>query len=371
MKLVKFISAACIALAFTACSDKDYVEIDSLQVFGDQFYKGETVNVGIAVNMSDPTVAEYYWECDGGRMVHRDGYVVNQWVAPNENGTYKIRCTVKCGGASQTREAEVVVSGFFFETFGNTTVSMNNSNAKATSTGGENGRYEVLPNKTSSNPIRIGKTWASDNRIYPPLSGNLDCGIIGNTRVNTYKPLYPVNAASFGFKTDNPCVLHFDGAAPSADVTTTYYIGSVRVEWFPQDHILASQNYLSIDDPVNEKTVMAGDFDALISFRWYKKANDATGERQTNGWFKMPFKCPELKYGADVTKNVGISIAEDYTVKFFVDGVEKLSWDDLKTWRASHDYAVFLNSAFQYIFPGKTACYVDNMWFYDDANFGK
>lgn len=191
MKAIKYLLALCLVGALAACSDKDYVEIDSLQVFGERFFQGETVNIGISVSMSSPDDAEYYWSCDGGEMVHRDGYVLNQWKAPRENGIYTIRCTVKCNGASDTREAHVRVDGFYFETFGNTTVSVNNGNIDSgKSTGGINGRYEGLAKSGKYDGIYFGKN-LGDGTLYTPVSGEFECGIIGNSRTNTFKPLFP------------------------------------------------------------------------------------------------------------------------------------------------------------------------------------
>ena len=40
-------------VALMASCDDDYVEIDSLQVFGEQFFAGETVNVGMSVRTGE------------------------------------------------------------------------------------------------------------------------------------------------------------------------------------------------------------------------------------------------------------------------------------------------------------------------------
>ena len=94
-------------VALMASCDDDYVEIDSLQVFGEEFFAGETVNVGMSVRMSDPDKADYYWECNGGTLLQRQGYTMNQWKAPRQSGRYTIKCTVTCGGAKETRQAEI------------------------------------------------------------------------------------------------------------------------------------------------------------------------------------------------------------------------------------------------------------------------
>lgn len=369
MKTLKYFLMLCIVSMFASCKDDDFVKIDSLQVYGERFYKGETVDVGVSVSMSDPDEAEYYWSCDGGQMVHRDGYVVNQWKAPKENGVYTITCKVKCNGASATRQARVIVDGYFFETFGKTSVSMNNSNIKATSTGGVDGRYQGVANSGKTS-CYIGKNLP--DKCFSPVSAEFDCGIIGNARVNTYKPLYPVDSVAAGFKTtDNPLAIHLQAAAPDAEVTTTYYINAVRVEWWPMAHLRSTQKYKSVDDLSTDIEISRDDFDGMVSFQWYKKANADLGIAQTNGWVKVPFKNAKLKYGADVNHKIGLAVTEDKMVKFYVDGVEEFSWDGLAKFCQTHDDAPFYVSALRHIFPGKTACYVDNMVFYDDGTFGK
>lgn len=372
MKAIKYLLTLCLVGALAACSDKDYVEIDSLQVFGERFFQGETVNIGVSVSMSSPDDAEYYWSCDGGEMVHRDGYVLNQWKAPRENGIYTIRCTVKCNGASATREAHVLVDGFFFETFGNTTVSVNNSNVdKGTSTGGIDGRYEGVAKSGKYDGIYFGKN-LGDGTLYAPVSGEFECGIIGNTRTNTFKPLYPVgiDPPKFGNK-DNQCAISIQGQATPSDNPSSYYINCVRVEWWPMEHLQPTIKYRTIDSPSADVTSNREDFDAVVSFQWYQKANAELGIKQTNGWIKMPFKCPALRYDVDVTKRVGLAVDENNIVKFYVDGNEAYTWNGLATYCSEHENAPFRIQAFRYIFPGQTACYWDNVSFYNDGNFGK
>ena len=367
MKTINIFWVVCLIAMFSSCND-DFVEIDSLQVFGEEFYKGETVNLGIAVRMSNPDDAYYYWECDGGTLLQRQGYTLNQWKAPREAGTYTVRCTVSCGGAKQTREAKILVNGYFFERFGGSSVqgwSNSNTTAKV-----KDGRYELFVNSGKTNAeIRYN---FNDLELYPPVSGEYDCGIIGNKLVNTYSPRFPVDsiAAKFG-DTDNPCGVSITGNSPAASVTSTYYISEVRVEWYPMAHLRSSQNYYTWDDPDNEKTIKAEDFDAFFSFHWVLKANSETGSKQKDGWVKVPYTIPALKYGVDVNKHIGIAIAEDYSIKFLVDGTEIFTADEMKKWRASHDNAPFQIKEFKHRYPGKTAVYLDNVYFYDDGNFGK
>lgn len=370
MKNVKYLLLLCVVALMSACTEKDYVNIDSLQVFGERFYKGETVNMGMSVSMSNPDIAEYYWECDGGQIVHRNGYVVNQWKAPRENGVYTVRCTVKCGSASETREAKIVVDGYFFETFGNTTVSMNNSGATSKSTGGVDGYYQGVA-QSGKTSVYLGKDFG-DSELYAPVSGELDCWIIDDAKINTNKPLYPVDSVKAAFKNvDNPLALHLEGNTPPAEVTTTYFIKSVRVEWWPMAHLLKGQNYSTVDEPLVTKRVLRDDFDGMVSFQWTKKANADTGEKQASGWFKMPFKSDLLRYSAGVKHRMALCITNDNIIKFFCDGVEVVSYDGMAQYCAANDNAKFQVKGFRFMFPGKTACGIDNMVLYDDGTFGK
>ena len=388
MKNLKYLFLAICSIAFfSACSDDDEVHIDSLQVFGEEFYYGETVNVGMSVSMSNPDDADFYWECDGGTFLQRQGYKLNQWKAPSKVGYYTIKCTVKCGSAKQTREAVIFVSGFFFENFN----GKDGTNAAPTSGWAQsnttmqirNGRQELFVSTQgqASGEFRynLGK---SD--LYPPFSFKSDIGIVG-TSANNYNPVdktpwYPNDSILFAFAgKDNNCAYALSTNTPSASIAPTYFISELRLEWWPMNHVLSRVQYIPVGE-TEAKTFMATDFDAVLRFQWTRRANASEGIPQATGWYGIPFKTSALKYSwtddyilsndDSKRKTVGIAVDEDYTVRVLVNGTEIFKTDEIKNWRPGYGNAPIAVKEYKYIYPAKTRLFVDNVYFYLDSNFG-
>lgn len=373
MKRIKYLLMVAFVALMASCDD-DYVEIDSLQVFGEEFFAGETVNVGMSVRMSDPDKADYYWECNGGTLLQRQGYTMNQWKAPRQSGRYTIKCTVTCGGAKETRQAEIWVNGLFFDRFGGTTATgWSNSNS---ATQIRDGRYQLnvtTPNATTRSYGEVRYN-LNQKEFYPPMSTRFDCGIVGGA-TNTNNPKYPIDPVKFVYG-ENACAVAVSGNTPSVDITTTYFISEVRFEWWPKNHILAAVPWgTNIYTDVNDNPVSfnADEFDAIIRFQWTLKADRENGRPTVQtGWVAVPVKIQNnlLKYDVEESKTVGLAISEDYTIKAMVGTTTLATSDVMKQWRAAHDNAVLQVKEFKYVYPPLTQVYLDNVFFYSDDIFG-
>ena len=386
MKNSKYLFLAIGIMAFfTACSDGDSVDIDSLQIFGEEFYYGQTVEMAMSVNMSNPDIADFYWESDGGNFLNPQGYKLNRWVAPSKAGYYTIKCTAKCGKASQTREAIAFVSGFFFEKFnGRNTLnapptgwSQSNSTVQL-----RNDRMELL---VSANAQSAGEVRYNLNKsdLYPPFSFKSDVGICGITATseNNNDPRYPNDSTRFNTGNnfsgrDNPCAYSITGNTPSATIAPTYFITELRLEWWPigkTEHCLSRLTYMPVGG-TDSVTCLAGvDYDAFLRFQWTRRADVSAGIPQGTGWYAIPIKTDAFRYfkpEGEVGRNISMAVTEDYTVQVFVEGAKVFETDQLKNWRAGCDNAPLAVREYKYIYPAKTRVYVDNVYVYLDSGFG-
>ncbi|MDR1810961.1 MAG: hypothetical protein LBR34_11290 [Prevotella sp.] len=386
-KLKNIVLLSFLSLAFLSCEDEDSVQIDSLQVFGEEFYYGETVNVGMAVHSSDPDNTSYYWECDGGSFLQRQGYTINQWKAPKRAGVYKIKCTVTCGSAKQTREADIMVSGLFFERFsGANANSLPTGWSQTNTTGGfyiRDKRLElVVAQGFDHGEVRYN---IGQSNFFPPFSCKSDVGIVGAPG-NINVPLYPNsdNSSTSAFASkfpsaDNYCGVAITANTPSATLAPTYFINELRVEFYPEaDHAQSEIKYLRVGgepgNPADSVPINKADFDGILRFQWTRRANVAAGIVQLQSWYSIPFKAAVLRYGAEQPVTIGLSVDEDYIVSVAANGNEIFSTEELKNWRQTiidldGVGAPIAAKEFKYLYPANTRVFLDNVFFYAAAYY--
>lgn len=109
------------ALFLVGCGTDGFVEIDSLNHPGSNFFQGQNVPMWVSVKVSDLKNASYEWQCSGGEFQFNPGAVNSLshtvWKAPKKNGQYSITCTVSCDGVQQSRTTTVTVNNYFFVGF--------------------------------------------------------------------------------------------------------------------------------------------------------------------------------------------------------------------------------------------------------------
>jgi hypothetical protein len=337
----------------TSCKDDDFVEIDTLQVLGEEFYQGEVVNMGMAVQTSNPDNNYYEWQCEAGSFPSlQQGYPVIKWTAPMESGEFMIRCKVTCDGASQTRETKVKVTGLFFDRFAGATLSN-------WSTGGQlaaihDGRLET--NLSTANTLdSIGSVSRSITGIFPPFSATADVGIAGNS---TFEPKYPVTQPPGYPLWDNYMSIGLSGGTPPVADAPTHYIQSLRVDWWPAAHMMNEVRYLSIDG--DSAVIRSADFDARLALNVVRRPDATEGIPESQAEYMIFFRTDALKMQPDQTKNVGISIDEEYTIRIFMDKTEVYSFQTA-SFRALFGQAPFRINSYRYAYPARTMVYLDNL----------
>jgi hypothetical protein len=397
------------ALAICSCQkDKDFVHIDSLQVFGDEFYQGAVVNLAMSVHTSDP-YARYEWFCEAGTLrLSQQGYTVMKWTAPMVSGEYTVGCTVTSGGVSETRTAKIKVNGTFFDRIAGSTLTGWSKSSNTSAFVVSNGRASLQVNPTATSPTdSIGTVTRAMGvtDFYPPVSFDALMGIDGSN-ANTYSPKYPVTSVfpyaegTFVYSPVDPSLvvdttwkvvavptipapdvsrntawdnfmgMGLTGKAPAVELAPTHYISEIRIDWWPiATHLQTPLGYYSIsDDPTAAappSSIAATDFNARVAFRWVRRQDTSDPMNlipESSGWVMIPFQNAAFEQGVDVDKIVGIALTEDYTINVMVNKQIVHTTDGLKTWRNTwNPGCLFSINEMKMLFPRGTRLYFDDM----------
>ncbi len=98
----------------TSCSDDSYVNIISVNTFGNKVCRNDNVKVFVTADVDWDELPTYKWGCNGGKMTNPQGLFENVWKAPNEPGTYEIWVEVESGGSKDKRSAYITVTEELF-----------------------------------------------------------------------------------------------------------------------------------------------------------------------------------------------------------------------------------------------------------------
>lgn len=420
MKKYSILLIALTAFVLGSCAnDKGFVRIDSINVLGDEFPQGAKVQMGMSAEVSD-TNARYEWFCDGGTILDRQqGYVTMTWTAPMASGEYTVGCTVTSGGASATRTVKIRVSGLYFDRFTGTTATGWTKSANSANLDILSGRMTAAVTATANTPT---DSLASAVRVlgradfYPPVSITGLVGIMGGVQ-NPNTPKYPVTAPLYAYQTertdtsvdppvvstlwtvgdaippdalssytpgwDNPMGFGLVGSDPGVALSPTHHISEIRVDWWPTTHMQGTLRYYSPTDapyfqedgaapvpPVPPSSINAADFNARIAIRWVRRQSISPPVLAHDGWIMIPFKNEAFAQGLDDDRIVGISVAEDYTIKVVVDKQEVFTTDGLKVWRDAYmPGCLFKIDHIIYQYPKRTRVYLDDVVANDKAEF--
>lgn len=369
MKKIAIILSLFAVLLAAGCSNET-VEIDTLQIFGDEFYQGQKVDMGMSVKTSDPDNTYYEWWCEAGSFpAAQQGYPVMKWTAPKENGEFLIRCTVKCGGTKETREALVKVNGVFFDRFssneGNSTPSgwtATNQQARQ-----RDGQFEthVLGNQPTDSLGWVTRDLGI-NPFQPPLSVTADVGI-SSSSVSPFNPKFPTKSETL--YSDNFMGIGFTGRNPGEETAPTHYISELMVDWWPMDHYYDDVDYFAPGDNTagTPRNILASDFDARLTVKVTRRSDPAAGIQQSTETFMVFFKSEAFKAGLDQTRNVGLSVESDYKVTVNVDGTDVFTSTALQDLKAAYNNAPLDVQSFKYIYSNLTMVYLDNLVVNDSA----
>lgn len=370
MKKYSILAMAFTLLALGSCKDEEWVRIDSLQVFGDEFYQGATVDLGMSVETSNPDVNYYEWFCEEGSLrLSQQGYTVMKWTAPKKSGNFTVGCTVHCGSKKETRYATIKVTGLFFDRFAGSTLTNWSNSASSPAKRGNRLETQVSPSNNLDSLGYVYKAIGATD-FYPPASVNASVGIIGgNTNVNN--PKFPVStpppvSGGSGLisrdKWDNFMGFGMTGSDPGADISPTYWISEVRVDWWPYGSMQPIHTYCAPEDDPDlpaSRTIAAADFNARIAVKWTHRANIAGGVAAYDGWFMVYFKHAAFTHGLDVNKVVGVAVDEDYNVIVGVDGAQVFTTDAIRKWTENQPDSYLKVNQVKYVYPNYTYVYMN------------
>jgi hypothetical protein len=360
----KVIMAALAAILLVSC-ENDYVHIDTLQVHGDVFYQGQDVMLGLAVETNDPFNNYYEWWCEDGSFPSmQQGYPMNRWTAPRKNGEFLIRCTVTCGSAKETREAKVKVNGLFFERFGETTLTGWDTFDQIYAL--NNGRLETNTRLTTTESGAVSRALNVPD-FYPPASITATVGIIDTTAFNPAYPVTPPATPETAVNWDNSMSIELTGSTPAVSIAPNYYVSSIALKWWPADHFQSSVKYLDYTS-TDTLTINAPDFDACLAVTVVTRADAMQGRPESARTYSVFFQSQAFKFIPDQANNIGISIAEDYTLSIAVNKQSVFSTSALAIFRPLFENAPFMLNQFIYRYPSSTRVLLDNVLLNNEAD---
>lgn len=369
MKVLKFMIYSLLTL-LGACSESDMVKIDSLQIFGEEFYSSEIVKLGISVQTNDPENTQYKWECDNGKFIGTQGYSFNQWQAPIETGTYNIFCTVTCGNKSEKRQAQVKVSDFYFDKFN---IDPKWDKSLTTTAQISDGVYLISSKAVSgtSNGTLAGyisKIFVT--KTQPPINISFDYGLYDNS----FSPKYPITAANMGGKAsdaDNQSAFYLLCAPPPASSEYVAYINSIGLEYWPaadkiQSSLLENKYEWNGNKLItNSKTFNKNEYDARFRFQWVLfKDKDKGIDFSSQGWYDIFVKIPNnaLKFTTNKIASLTFSISKDNILSLYDNKNNLLgTTDELKNFYSSRNIAPILIEGIKFAMPSKTGMCLDNL----------
>ncbi|PXV66289.1 hypothetical protein CLV62_10540 [Dysgonomonas alginatilytica] len=301
-------------LLATSCSDDHYVEIDSLNTDGDEFYCNQKVKIWMAVRSDDLSEVDYQWSCEGGRLTQPQGLDEMTWQAPNTPGTYSVSCTVSSGGKSETRIHKMYVSSYFFEKFEKTPYGIVVQTgaeilAKTESIGGITNTYAQFNGKSSTEAQRYLEKVFNDAQLKIPFSTMSKIGFIS---------AIPKDSLTVGQKKGPPSLYYTWVLKRDPKQADAIYPVQLTVEWYPN---------------VNGKmpvTSLGEKFNLAISISYLEKGISKAVSLRTY--------IPEISsFDNKIYKKFSMSVDKDYYIYIHLDGKEVYKSEWLRTFRTTHN----------------------------------
>ena len=226
MKYISFFFALLFCAFITSCGEDDYIQIDTLNADGDEFYCNQKVKVWLCLHSSDLWHTDYRWTCDGGTLTQPQGLNEMTWQAPNVPGTYTITCTAMIGGAQETRSRKMYVSSYYFDKFEKSSHSMSLQSGTTSSMKKESDGNQYLQVKVNSSTevTRYVRHAFNDNELCVPFSTRMKLGFEENVP-NT-------DSITVGTKSGQP-TLEYRWNIRADESNSNSYINRIRLIWYP------------------------------------------------------------------------------------------------------------------------------------------
>lgn len=310
--------ALCMA-GFASCGEDDYLEIDSLSADGDEFFCNQKVKVWMCVRSSDLWHTNYEWSCDGGTLTQPQGLNEMTWKAPNEPGTYTIKCAAKVGGKSQVRSRKMYVSSYYFEKFEKSahSFSLQSGNTNALKKEKNGNQYLQIRVNSSSEVKRYIRRSFGDDGLHTPFSTRCKLGFEENVPGTQY--------VTVGNKKE-PAMLEYRWNMRSDISNNNSYISQIRMLWYPS---VPADGYPEI--PEGGVTV-EGTADYNVQLIVQHTAS--TGKKTTYNEYR---KLNTLNtFVAKEYKNVSMGVDENETFAAYVAGTEAFTSALVANARTAH-----------------------------------
>lgn len=291
---------------FVGCGDEDFLEIDSLNADGDEFFCNQKVKVWMCVKSSDLWHTDYQWSCDGGVLTQPQGLNEMTWKAPSLPGTYTITCKATIGGESQERSHKMYVSSYYFEKFEKSPHSITFQNSTANFKKEGDNQYMQFSVNSSSEVKRNLRRPFGDETLHTPFSMRMKFGFEKNIP-NTQQ-------VAVGTKKENG-VLESRFNLRSNIANKGNYVNQIRVLFYPS---IPTDGYPFV--PAGE-TVVEGtpDFNVQVIVQ----QTETSGKKNT---FNEYHKLNTLNtFKVNSNKNITFAVDENESLLVFIDGEEALN----------------------------------------------
>lgn len=301
-------------LLSTSCSDDNYVEIDSLNTDGDEFYCNQKVKIWMAVRSDDLMKVDYQWSCEGGRLTQPQGLDEMTWQAPNTPGTYTVSYTVSSGGKSETRIHKMYVSSYFFEKFektpfGITAQSGAEISGKIETVDGVKNTYAEFKGKSSTEVQRYLEKAFNDTELKIPFSTMAKIG---------FKSAIPKDTLTVGTKKGPHSLYYVWTLMRDPKQTDKTYPTQLKMEWFPNGK--GKMPVTSLGEKIN----------VLITINYLE-----------NGVAKISTSTAYVdkvsSFDNGIYKKMSMSVDQDYNIYLNLDGVEVFKSTWLKDFRTNYN----------------------------------
>ena len=331
-----------------SCGDDDFIQIDTLNADGDEFFCNQKVKVWLCLNSSDLWHTDYQWTCDAGTLTQPQGLNEMTWKAPSIPGTYTITCKASIGGASEVRTRTMYVSSYYFEKFEKPAHSMtlqsNNTNSMKKEANGN--QYLQIKVNSPAEVNRYVRRSFGDNTLYTPFSTRMKLGFESN--------MPSTQRIAVGTKSTEG-MLEYRWNLKSDASNNGAYINQIRFRWYPGP---VSDGY-----PTNANVVEGTpDYNVQLIVQY----TAADGKKTTYNEYRKLSTMNVFSNGN--YKNVSMSVDENDNLFVHLDGTEALSSSILKNARTEKacEGRIAINNWEFYYLNGNAGANVPVMYL-DDA----
>ena len=296
----------------SACQkDDSYLQIETLNTDGNEFFCNQKVKVWLCVHSSDLWHTDYHWTCDDGTLTQPQGLNEMTWKAPATPGVYTITCTASIGKSEDTRKKTMYVSSYYFEKFEKSsytiTLQSNNKNALKKESNG-NQYLQIYVNSSSEYQRYIRRSFG-DDALVTPFSTRMKIGFDDKNVPTTQK-------TKVGSKSGNSS-FSYQWSLAAIPENENNYISQIKVEWFP---IVPNDGYPAV--PAGGTII---ENSTVYNARVHVEQVNQLGKKTSVDEYR--YVEGMNTFTANTPKTVSMGVDENKVLHMYVDGVETLTSD--------------------------------------------